>query len=53
MKFKEEEKEEEEPETVINIDLARVKTELGKEVHFVKLPNFLSVEPRYIIMNVF
>lgn len=42
----EEEEEEQEPEQVIDIQMPRVKTDLGKEIHFVKLPNFLSVEPR-------
>lgn len=40
------EEEEAEPEQIINIEIPRVKTDLGKESHFVKLPNFLSVEPR-------
>ena len=31
---------------MISIEIPRVKTDLGKDVHFVKLPNFLSVEPR-------
>lgn len=38
--------EEIEPEQVIKIDIPRVKADLGKEIHFVKLPNFLSVEPK-------
>lgn len=42
----EQEEEEVEPEQLINIEMPRVKTDLGKELHFVKLPNFLSVEPR-------
>lgn len=42
----EQEEEEVEPEQLINIEIPRVKTDLGKESHFVKLPNFLSVEPR-------
>jgi len=36
----------EEPEKLINVDIGRVKADLGKEVHLVKLPNFLSVEPK-------
>jgi RNA polymerase-associated protein LEO1 len=42
----EEEQEEEEPEKIINIEIPKVKSDLGKEVHFVKLPNFLSIEPK-------
>ncbi len=42
----EQEEEEAEPEQIINIEIPRVKTDLGRDVHFVKLPNFLSVEPR-------
>lgn len=42
----EEEEEEEEDEEIIDIEIPRVKTDLGNEVHFVKLPNFLSVEPK-------
>lgn len=42
----EQEEEETEPEQVINIEIPRVKTDLGKEIHFVKLPNFLSVDPK-------
>jgi RNA polymerase-associated protein LEO1 len=38
--------EEAEPEQVIDIEMPRVKADLGKEIHFVKLPNFLSVEPK-------
>ena len=45
-KIEQEEQEEIEPEQLINIEMPRVKTDLGKELHFVKLPNFLSVEPR-------
>ena len=40
------EEEEVEPEQIINIEMPKVNTDLGKELHFVKLPNFLSVEPR-------
>ncbi|RNA34467.1 RNA polymerase-associated LEO1 isoform X1 [Brachionus plicatilis] len=42
----EEEVEEEEEEEIIDIEIPRVKTDLGNEVNFVKLPNFLSVEPK-------
>ncbi|XP_028969023.1 RNA polymerase-associated protein LEO1 [Galendromus occidentalis] len=34
------------PETRIEVEVPRIQTDLGKEVHFVKLPNFLSVETR-------
>lgn len=47
----EEEQEEVESEQLIDIQIPRVKTDLGKEVHFVKLPNFLSVESRYSKKN--
>lgn len=41
-----EEEEVEIPETRIDVDMPKILTELGKELHFVKLPNFLSVETR-------
>lgn len=41
-----EEEEVEIPETRIDVDMPKIWTELGKELHFVKLPNFLSVETR-------
>ncbi|OQR66461.1 RNA polymerase-associated protein LEO1-like [Tropilaelaps mercedesae] len=34
------------PETRIDVEVPRIKTDLGHELHFVKLPNFLSVETR-------
>ena len=37
---------EEIPETKIEVDIPKVNVNLGKGVHFVKLPNFLSVETR-------
>lgn len=37
---------EEQPETRIEVEIPRIKTNLGKSVHYVKLPNFLSVETR-------
>ncbi|EEC10486.1 RNA polymerase-associated protein LEO1, putative [Ixodes scapularis] len=43
------EEEEEEvpvPETRIDVEIPRIVTNLGSEVHFVKLPNFLSVDTR-------
>lgn len=39
-----EEEEEEVPR--INVEIPRCVANLGSEVHFVKLPNFLSVETR-------
>jgi RNA polymerase-associated protein LEO1 len=41
-----EEQEEEVPETRIEVEIPRIETNLGKQLHFVKLPNFLSVETR-------
>lgn len=32
------------PETRIEVDVPKINTDLGKELNFVKLPNFLSVE---------
>ena len=34
------------PETRIEAEIPKIKTDLGREIHFVKLPNFLSVETR-------
>ncbi|XP_064472289.1 RNA polymerase-associated protein LEO1-like [Ornithodoros turicata] len=34
------------PETRIDVEIPRIVTNLGNEVHFVKLPNFLSVDTR-------
>lgn len=34
------------PETKIDVEIPRIVTDLGKEIHFVKLPNFLSVDTR-------
>lgn len=42
----EQEVEEPPPETRIDVEIPKISTDLGKAVHFVKLPNFLSVEPR-------
>lgn len=42
----EEEEEEEIPETRIEVEIPKINTALGKHLHFVKLPNFLSVETR-------
>ena len=33
-------------ETRIDVEIPRIQTNLGKSLHFVKLPNFLSVETR-------
>lgn len=32
----------------INVEIPRCVAQLGTEQHFVKLPNFLSVETRYV-----
>ncbi len=42
------EEEEEEPvqETRIDVEVPKISTNLGNEVHFIKLPNFLSIECR-------
>ena len=37
---------EELPETRIEVEIPKVTTDLGHAQHFVKLPNFLSVETR-------
>lgn len=34
------------PETRIEVEIPKVSTDLGSDLYFVKLPNFLSVEPR-------
>ena len=41
-----EEAPEEPQETRIDVELPKLQTSLGDEMHFVKLPNFLSVEAR-------
>lgn len=38
--------EESAPETRIEVEIPKVSTDLGSDLYFVKLPNFLSVEPR-------
>nr|CAG4637289.1 EOG090X0BPX [Ceriodaphnia reticulata]SVE73146.1 EOG090X0BPX [Ceriodaphnia reticulata] len=43
---KEKEPEEPVPETKIEHEIPYIRADVGKEFHFVKLPNFLSVEPR-------
>merc|ERR1712179_255437 len=40
------EEEEPVPETRIDVEVPKITTDLGKEIHFAKLPNFLSVESR-------
>lgn len=42
----EEEQEEEPQETLIEVEIPRIITDLGRNIHYVKLPNFLSVETR-------
>jgi len=44
----EEEVEEEAPETRIEVEIPKINTDLGRQLHFVKLPNFLSVETRFV-----
>jgi RNA polymerase-associated protein LEO1 len=34
------------PETRIDVEVPKITTNLGKELHFVKLPNFLSIDCR-------
>ncbi|ESO04392.1 hypothetical protein HELRODRAFT_172774 [Helobdella robusta] len=41
-----EEEEAEPPEVRIEADLPKISVNLGDQMHFVKLPNFLSVDPR-------
>ncbi|KAK7491089.1 hypothetical protein BaRGS_00017653 [Batillaria attramentaria] len=41
-----EEAEEPPPETRIEVEIPRIVTDLGNSLHYVKLPNFLSVETR-------
>ena len=40
------EEEVEVPETRIEVEIPKINTNLGSNQHFVKLPNFLSVETR-------
>lgn len=46
MGVNEEEQDEEAPETRIEVEIPKINTDLGRQLHFVKLPNFLSVETR-------
>ena len=41
------------PETRIDVEIPRIVSDLGKEIHFVKLPNFLSVETRPFDMDTY
>ena len=43
-----EQEEEEDPvqETRIDVEVPKISTNLGNDLHFVKLPNFLSIESR-------
>lgn len=34
------------PETRIDVEIPKISCDLGRDIHFVKLPNFLSVETR-------
>lgn len=34
------------PERRIEVEIPRIVSDLGRDIHFVKLPNFLSVETR-------
>ena len=36
------------PETRIEVEIPRMTADLGNGLHYVKLPNFLSVETRYV-----
>ena len=33
-------------ETRIEVEIPKIKTDLGSAIHFVRFPNFISVEPR-------
>jgi len=44
--FEEKPEEEQIPETRIDVEVPKINTDLGRDIHFVKLPNFLSVESR-------
>lgn len=45
----EEEQEEEIPETRIDVEIPRIITNFGRALYFVKLPNFLSVDTRFVL----
>lgn len=38
---------EEEKETQIEVEMPKITQDLGNQMHFVKMPNFLSIEVRY------
>jgi len=44
--FDDKPEEEQIPETRIDVEVPKINTDLGRDIHFVKLPNFLSVESR-------
>merc|ERR1719427_1349531 len=44
--YEEKPEEDQIPETRIDVEVPKINTDLGREIHFVKLPNFLSVESR-------
>ena len=48
-----EEEEEEIPETRIEVEIPKINSNLGRHLHFVKLPNFLSVETRYELLMLY
>lgn len=48
----EQQEEEPLPETRIEVEIPKVSTDLGSDLYFVKLPNFLSVEPRCVCVCV-
>lgn len=48
----EEDQEEEAPETRIEVEIPKINTDLGRQLHFVKLPNFLSVETRLVSYHI-
>ena len=48
----EEEEEEETEERVIDAEVPPVEFNLGKQLHFVKMPNFLSVDTRFVFFDV-
>lgn len=44
--FEDKQEEDQIPETRIDVEVPKINTDLGRDIHFVKLPNFLSVESR-------
>lgn len=49
MEVEQEEEVAEEEAPRINVDIPRCVAQLGTDIHFVKLPNFLSVETRLVL----